>query len=132
MIARNHNIGRLLYISKDDLCLQEVAVWRQDQWEENFWKDVKEISYFYRNNIQPPLLEPIVYNERKRQFELNWEVGRSQYLTYLYGYKDQKDFEEKNHQLLLDINRALKHLRENKVIDEDKSLIKKYKLEEVK
>ena len=95
MIAKNHDAGKILYISKDDLCLQEVEVLRKTEWEYNFWQDVKQMSDYYRKNVQPPLLPLIVYDERKRQYELNWEIGRSQYLTHLYGYKDQKDFGEK-------------------------------------
>lgn len=125
--------GRIFYISKDDLTLQENGIFLNDaKIEKRFWEDIEKMSYYYQNNIVPPKEPEIVFDDRKGVFTTNWQVGRSVYLTKIYGYKDQEAFETKNHQKILDINRALKHLKEGKVKTEDEAVIKEWQLEKYK
>jgi hypothetical protein len=118
--------GRILYVSKDDLCLQELAVLRNGDIEQKFWEDVKKMTNFYRNKIVPQKEPEIIYDERKRRFDINWKVGRSLFLTKIYNYKDQNEFQEKNKAKINQINLALKHLRE---IEKEKDEKKKSTLE---
>lgn len=125
----NLDFGRVTYISKDDLMLEEVGVKRGMELEKAMWEDIDKMSYYYMANEEPPKEPEIVYNERKKVFEGNWEVKRSPYLTLIYGYKSQDDFDSKHHQELLDINRALRHVRKGKIKEEDHPVIKAWELE---
>lgn len=113
MKATALNKGVLLYVSKDDFVVHETGViLGQENLEETYQTDILTMTEYYRSGKEPPKEEEIIYNEREKRFELNWMVGRSAYLTKIYGYKDQKDFEEKKRSKLNEINLALKHLRE--------------------
>ncbi len=119
MIGLNTQYGSLLYISKDDLCVEEVPVFRIKSLEERLFEDLRLMSNFYRNGVIPKAPDEIIYNPLKDCFETNWEVGRSNYLTKIYNYKDKDDFRIRTHRKLLDINRALRHYRADKLKDED-------------
>lgn len=112
--------GILLYVSKDDFSIAEVPVSRNDNTlSASFWDDIDKITYYYRNEIIPPKEQEIVYNSNNGKYELNWRVTRSPYLKLIYGYPTPDDMDRQHHQYLLDVNRAKKHLLENKVKTED-------------
>lgn len=125
--------GLLLYVSKDDMTLAEVPV-RIDDTEirDAFFEDITSFTKVFRSGEMPPKEKEVVYNEQAGKFEINWNVSRSLYLKLLYGYQDPNDLEARYHQRLLDINRALRHLRADKVKPEDVPVIEEYKLEEYK
>ena len=129
MLAKKLDKGHLLYVSKDDLCLQQVPVLKGGELEEKFWVDVKQMSEYFSTDTTPSPLPELVFNKQKNVFELNWEVARSLYLTKIYGYKDKEQFENKKHQELLDVNRAFRHLKDGLIKKEDKPIIKKFGLE---
>jgi len=117
--------GILLYVSKDDFTMAEVPVSLGDaKLRSEFNRDVRQMTKYYLTKEKPPKLEEISYNDKNGKFEINWEVSRSPYLTLIYGYENEDVLEAKNHQLLLDLNRAMKHLGEGKVKPEDETLIK--------
>lgn len=123
--------GILFYVSKDDFTLREISVVKDDtELRDALYTDLRTITRYYRNREVPPKESEIVYNDRKGAFETNWTLGRSLYMTKIYGYKDADDYEARYHKQLLDINRALKHLRENKVKAEDLAVIAEYDLEQ--
>lgn len=122
--------GILLYVSKDDFTVQELGlVLGNTELESLLNQDIETMTGYFKRDEVPPAEQLIVHNPNKQTFELNWKVKRSSYLTKIYGYKNQDEVEDKNHQTILDINRALKHLRENKVKDEDKTVIEDYGLQ---
>lgn len=117
--GKNHEKGRLFYMSKDDLTLMETPVLLGDKKLKKLWfEDIKtmtalfnkgtemakvgqEIPYFDANKGEgniPDWLKPyippnVVYNENKKKYEANWEVGRSNYMTLLTGYKTVDEWE---------------------------------------
>jgi hypothetical protein len=122
--------GILLYVSKDDFTLEEVVIQNGDEeMERALAMDLHVITDYWRRNEPPPRESEIIFNSRKGAFEINWAVERSLYLTKSYGYKDQDELYGKNHQLLLDINRALRHLKKGKIKPEDEPLINEYNLD---
>lgn len=104
--------GMLFYVSKDDLCLQEVGVTTSEDLVEAVYKDISTMTDFVLSKTIPPKEKEIIYDEKSKKFSLNWEVGRSRYLTKIYGYKNQEEFEDKNRAKINEINLALKHLRQ--------------------
>lgn len=117
--ARNHPEGRLFYISKDDLTLMETSVFLTDKnLEEEWLADIKSMTDMWNRGkemdksgqgelvydsglqryviapwLQEYMPESIVFNEDKGEWELNWEVGRSNYLTLLTGYANTDEWE---------------------------------------
>ena len=102
--------GKIIYISKDDLTIQEVNLSWQDNELANLWQDdITKMTYYHKENVQPPKEPNIVFNERKQEWEINkWKVGRSQFLTLLTGYKTPEEWEEVVQKEVRKKNRELK------------------------
>lgn len=126
MIATGIPRGSLIYISKDDLCIQEVPVFRTQSLEEKLFTDAERMSNFIRNKVEPAPEDKIVYNDRKKKFELNWAVGRSQYLTHAYGYADEEAFAIHMKPELKLVNMAWRRFINGKPKDLDQHFIKQY------
>lgn len=106
--------GILLYVSKDDFSIEEIPVRSDDRnMADIFWDDVRTITRYYRDDVRPPLEPLMVYNEGKGVFEENSGVSRSPYLTLAYGFENEQAFYHSVHQTVLDVNRALRHLRDD-------------------
>ena len=88
--------GKIIYISRDDLSIQEVNIsWEDKELEKLWFEDIKQITHYYITNTQPPKEPNIIWNEKKQEWEINkWKVGRSQFLTFLTGYKTSEEWEE--------------------------------------
>ncbi|MDD5146921.1 MAG: hypothetical protein PHN39_04270, partial [Candidatus Pacebacteria bacterium] len=54
-----------------------------------------------------PLEQPIEFDEETGRFRDNWKIKYSLYLTKLYCYKDQKEFEDKYRGVVGQYNRVL-------------------------
>ena len=109
--------GLLVYLSKDDFTMEELGqVLGNEEMERKYQEDIKTISFHVKNKIVPKPEDEMVYNPLDGVFEVNWKVARSSYLTKIYGYKTVEDLEARHHQTVLDLNRALRHLRKAKDI----------------
>lgn len=110
--ALNLPKGILIYISKDDLTIEECPVLYPDESLEKEWlEDVKQMSYFYKNDITPPKEDDVIFDERKKKFEINWRVARSPYLTLITGLS-KGDWEKQAKELLKIKNQELKLSKE--------------------
>ena len=136
--ANNIPEGRVLYVSKDDLMVAEFPVLLNDKkMDQEFGKDLREMTYFFTNKIEPPKPENVNFdNLKKFRFQLdskkivmegtydyNWEVARSQYFTKMTGFKDVEKWKESIKGDLQKANSELKEiyvniLRQNKKRDE--------------
>jgi len=119
LIARGEDRGRLFYVSRDDLCLMETEVLRS-QWEAKWWEYVKEMTYYIRNQIEPEREPDIVFNEAKTskfypkgKYEVNWNIGRSLYLTKITGMK-KEDWEDYAGRLVKEENNKIKDTKANR------------------
>jgi hypothetical protein len=84
--ALNIKTGALMYISKDDLSLEECIVLNPSvSLEEKWQEDIKQMSYYYKKDIVPPKEPDIIFNENRKRWETNWKMGRSPYLTHITG-----------------------------------------------
>jgi len=120
--------ARLFYISKDDLCLQEVGVFQNEGLEEKYMKDIKEMTHYIKAKEEPKREEDIVYDEKKKLFTLNWRIARSTFLTKITGLENVDAWQEKFRPEMQVRNLALKHLKIGKIKKEDESLIEKFDL----
>jgi hypothetical protein len=82
MKAKNLKKGILLYISKDDFVIEEInLVLGDEKMEKLFNEDVATMTKYYKNKEIPPKEEDVVWNDQKKQYEVNWRIERSPYLT---------------------------------------------------
>ena len=104
--------GRILYISKDDLTTAEFPFYLKDEkLNEKYENDVKSMTKYIREGIEPPKPKFVVFDERtKLRFQYkkekivrlgchveNWEVGWSNYISKITGIegKTQKEVADK-------------------------------------
>lgn len=104
--------GRILYISKDDLTTAEFPFSLDDkELNEKYEKDVRAMTKYIRERIEPPKPEFVVFDKRKKlRFQYNkekivrmgcytenWEVGWSNYISKITGIKGktQKEVADK-------------------------------------
>lgn len=87
--------GDVVYICRDDCRMMEIPVYLEDKAQEKeYYDEIKKISeYFYRDEM-PPLESPIVWDDDLQKFAKNFNVAYSGYLTKLYGFKDQAEFDD--------------------------------------
>ena len=103
LLAKKYPLGRILYISKDDLTIKEIDVHCPDEVIGNHWlNDIKTMTNYIRTKTEPPLPEPIVLNPRGKirfqrnkqkmvvmgKYEENWEIKWSPYFTKMTGFED--------------------------------------------
>jgi hypothetical protein len=114
LLSKNLDEGHIVYISKDDARLLEVGVFNPSFVNQEYEKFVKEFSAFYFNKEQPPKEKEVVFNEEWGKFEVNWKVLYSQYLTKVYGYKDQEEVRKLFSPLVESWNRVLGRMKNKK------------------
>lgn len=101
----------VVYICRDDCRMMEFPIFAgSEKYELLYRRYIEEMTHYYRNDIEPPKAEPIVFNEAAGKFELNRLIGWSPYLTLTYGYKDQLEFDEKYKAIPPSWNRVLKRI----------------------
>jgi len=100
--------GRLLYISKDDLTVEEFPIFLNDEKLNKLYEDdVRAMTKYIREGIEPPKPEDIVFDKNKKlKFQRdkkkcvivgcyveNWEIEWSNYITQITGIegKTQKE-----------------------------------------
>lgn len=106
--------GKIIYISRDDLSIQEVDVNVEDTELEKLWfEDIKQISHYHKTNTQPPQEPDIIFDEKKQEWVVNkWRVGWSVFLTHLTGYKTFEEWEEAASKKARRANREFKNKEE--------------------
>ena len=124
LLAKDLLEGHIVYISKDDLMLVELGVMRPSPIEADYGRDVETMGKLMKNS-DPPEKEPeIIFDKTTKRFRLNWKVTYSPYLTKVYGYKDQAEFEGKYKGKMAQWNRVVSRVSENlKMTDHNKSVI---------
>lgn len=114
VISGGYDLGSIIYICRDDLRIMEFPVYRNDVNEQEYKKAIEVISEYYIKDIQPPLEEPIVFDEDMGKFTSNFNVGYSGYLTLLYGLKNQGEFDAKYKKTPARWNRVMNRFKEGK------------------
>lgn len=103
--------GLLLYVSKDDLSLEECMIMLGTERIENDWnKDVQEMSAFILSGKQPEPEPMLVFEKDEGKNGLwrpNWKLARSPYLTKITGYPDASTFEKEARVKATPLNRTL-------------------------
>lgn len=137
--AENFPRGHVVYICRDDLRMLEVGVENPSEVEEEYKKAIEEISGYYARHKDtpleqflikpasaddlkwtwvpleglPPLEKYIVWDNDLKKFSRNWGVEYSSYLTMLYGFQTQLEFEELVMPIVSRWNRVLSRVKVN-------------------
>lgn len=111
----NEEKGDIVYICKDDCRMIQIPVSLNDEEVEKEYKQaIETISRYHFADEQPPLEEPVIWDEDLGKFAKNFNVAYSMYLTKLYGFKDQAEFDDKFTAVSASWNRVITRIREGK------------------
>lgn len=120
--AMGYAKGRLVYICRDDLRMMEFVVYLNDA-EPEYKAFIEDMTKYLASDVPPPLEKPIVWDEELGKFAKNFNVAYSGYLTLLYGYQDQKEFDDQFVKVAQRWNRVLKRLKEGAKITPKNELV---------
>lgn len=88
--------GAIVYIDRDSARMIEIFVSKDDpNLKERYETKITRVSKFYFDKVQPPLEPKILFDETDMRFSKNFNVEYSSYLTMLYGFTDQSDYDDK-------------------------------------
>ncbi len=93
--AENMKRGDIVYICRDDCRMMEVPVLMPSPVEDEYKDYIAKMTEWVKKDEQPPLEQPIIFDEDTGKFSKNNGIAWSGYLTMLYGLKDQNEFDEK-------------------------------------
>lgn len=123
--AKGMQEGHIVYVSKDDCRLIEFGVFNPSPLEDTYLEDLAVLGEYLKAGEQPPLEPEMEFDEEDGRFSPSWRVMYSNYLTKLYGYKNQKEFEDKYRPLAAQWNRVVKRILDGKDMTEhNKNVIK--------
>lgn len=109
--AMDKQSGKVIYICRDDLRMMEVEVFNSPENEEEYRSFIEEVTRIYNSGEMPMPEAKIVYDTDIEKFAKNWNVAYSDYLTKVYGYKDQKEFDDIHVPIVSRWNRVLMRAR---------------------
>jgi hypothetical protein len=132
--SANHLHGNVVYLCRDDMRMLEVPLRLDDQGTEKDYHDTmiaitkyynahkntkieefivstEEGREFVWKEGMPPLEKHIVWDDDYGKFVRNWGVEYSNYLTMLYGFESQKDFEDAVIPIVMRWNRVMTRLK---------------------
>jgi hypothetical protein len=102
--------GKILYISRDDLCLEEVDIPKDDaQLRAIMMKDIGEMTEFFEAKKLPPREPDVIFDELKKEWKTNWKIERSPYLTKITGFKDRDEWSSYADKQVRKLNREVKN-----------------------
>lgn len=103
------NAGKIFYICKDDLRLQEFNIYKDDKkLLELYTKDIETMTYYYNNKEVPPKCDEVIFDEGSFNFRINLQVEWSNYLTKVYGYETPEQFRKTWIKQVASFNRTFK------------------------
>jgi hypothetical protein len=91
--AKGLHEGHIIYICKDDCRMLEFGVFNPSDVEDIYKSDIAIMTDYIQQDIEPTKEELLTFDEVSLRFSYNWKVGYSPYLTKIYGYKDQMEYQ---------------------------------------
>lgn len=117
--AENMTEGHIVYVCKDDARLIEIGVLNPSATEDLYKKDIETLTAYVQLKTIPPLENPIVFDDDFAKFSANWKIAYSQYLTHLYGFQNQMEFDNKYKPITERWNRVLGRIKDDKKMTDD-------------
>jgi len=116
--------GSILYISRDDLRLQEFSLSRQTQRVRDFYmNDIDRMTHYIQKGVCPDKEPLIDFKEESGKFASNFKVAYSPYLKMLYGFENQASFDEVIKKKATGYDRVLGRLAEGKNMTDKNKII---------
>jgi hypothetical protein len=116
--------AHVVYFCKDDLRIAELGVLNPSPIEDIYKDDIENITYYYTRSIEPKHEDELIFDEIAGRFSANHKVKYSNYITRLYGYADQAEFEAKYKPIVGSWNRVLNRcVRHDNMTDKNKVVI---------
>ena len=109
--SENRPKANLVYICRDDLRMMEFVIQNPGPVEEEYKNAIAKISQYHLANERPPLERPIVFDEDIGRFAKNFNVAYSSYLTLLYGFPNQREFDDMYSPIVSRWNRVLNRVK---------------------
>ena len=107
--------GDIVYICRDDCRMMEFPILANDEKIEKEYRDyIETITGFYTRKEEPPKDKPILFDEDMCKITLNRQVGWSGYLTKVYGFESQMDFENQYKSMAGSWSRVLTRIKDGK------------------
>ena len=74
------DIGSFLYVDRDTMSLSEIPIYQVDERIiKKSYEWLEQMTYYYRNDIEPPKPEFIIWDEETGKWTFNVEVSWSEY-----------------------------------------------------
>jgi len=109
--AKGINQGLVTYICRDDMRMIDIPVFLNEQTETELKKEIEILSTYYLKDEMPPKEQPIVWDDELGKFAKNFNVAYSPYLTMLYNFQDQAEFDDIYQPQTVNWNRVLNRLK---------------------
>ena len=123
--------GAILYISKDDARMTEIPIWRDDKELNAKYEEVLNLAtYYYISGEEPPKEPLVVFDHDKGKFTDNWNIKYSAYLTMLYGFETEGDYQDVFKSKIASWNRVLGRIKKGKKLTKsNEKYLKEIKVE---
>lgn len=108
--SKNLNEGHIIYICKDDCRMLEFGVFNPSKIEDIYKNDIETMTKYYNEDIEPPKESLITFDEETLKFGSNFKVAYSPYLSMLYNFKDQMEYEDIFRPMASKYNRVFKRV----------------------
>lgn len=104
--------ANVIYVCRDDCRMMDFIIMGDSElWEEKYVEFITKMTHYYKNDQTPPKADFITFDASVGKFSLNRLVGWSPYLTLVYEFEDQMEFENKYKSLPASWNRVLKRVK---------------------
>ena len=121
--AENYPIANIVYICRDDLRMMEFEINNPSEIENEYKKFIELLSKYHIANERPPIEKCIVFDNDIGKFAKNFNVAYSGYLTMLYGFANQKEFDDKYTPIVSRWNRVLDRVKKQKEMTDKNNLV---------
>jgi hypothetical protein len=121
--SENRPKANLVYICRDDLRMMEFPILNPSPVEDEYRAAIEGISKYHLDDVRPPLELPITFDEDIAKFAKNFNVAYSGYLTMLYGFKDQKEFDDIFQPKVASWNRVMARVKKGDKMTEKNKLV---------
>lgn len=131
LLATGIDEGAVLYISKDDARMTEIPIWRDDEGLLETYNEISTLAKrYYDKKEQPPVEPSVVFDWDKGRFSDNWNIKYSAYLTHLYGFETEGDYQDAYKSKIASWNRVLgRAVRGERMTDKNLMYINEIKAE---
>ena len=121
--STKREVGRLIYICRDDLRIFEFVVMNPSFVEDEYRGDIEVITKYFNNNEEPPKEKLVLFDEEEGKFSKNFNVEYSNYLTLLYEFVEPRDYSETYGKMASSFNRVMKRMKDGEKITDKNKII---------